>query len=203
MSKPIPLEFGKYYHIYNRGTNRENIFIEQRNYAHFLKLYAKYIEPIADTYAYCLLRNHFHLLVPLKLVEERDPKGFQNPSGLNQDPSIFFSNFFNAYAKAINTAYHRTGSLFQHPFGRIEVKTDEYFSKLVTYIHQNPQKHGLIDDFREWQYSSYETIVSQQPTRLKRNDVLERFHDQINFEKAHQQIIPESRVAELVGDDVD
>ncbi|MBI5650247.1 MAG: transposase [Chloroflexi bacterium] len=158
MSKPISLEPGLYYHIYNRGTNRENIFIEQRNYAHFLKLYGKYIEPIADTYAYCLLRNHFHLLVRIKLIAERDPKGFENPSGLVQDPSIFFSNFFNAYAKSINLAYNRTGSLFQHPFGRIEIKTDEYFAKLVTYIHQNPQKHGLIDDFREWAYSSYNAM---------------------------------------------
>ena len=62
MSNPIPLEPGKYYHIYNRGNNRENIFKEDRNYAYFLKLYTFRVGPIADTYAYCLLRNHFHLL---------------------------------------------------------------------------------------------------------------------------------------------
>ncbi len=61
MSNPIPLEPGKYYHIYNRGNNRENIFKEDRNYAYFLKLYVFHVGPIADTYAYCLLRNHFHL----------------------------------------------------------------------------------------------------------------------------------------------
>jgi hypothetical protein len=52
--------------IYNRGNNGENLFREQRNYPYFLKLYAKHIEPIAETYAYCLLRNHFHLLVKIK-----------------------------------------------------------------------------------------------------------------------------------------
>jgi REP element-mobilizing transposase RayT len=58
------------YHIYNRGVNRENIFIEERNYAHFLTLYTKYIVPVADTFAYCLLRNHFHLLVRTRTEED-------------------------------------------------------------------------------------------------------------------------------------
>ena len=59
MPQPVPLERGKYYHIYNRGNNRENIFLQERNYAYFLKLYARHIEPVADTFAYCLMRNHF------------------------------------------------------------------------------------------------------------------------------------------------
>ena len=59
-----------YYHIYNRGNNRENLFVEERNYPYFLRLYAKHIEPIADTYAYCLLKNHFHLCVKIKTEEE-------------------------------------------------------------------------------------------------------------------------------------
>ena len=97
MSDPIPLHPGQYYHIYNRGNNRENVFREERNYPYFLKLYAKYIEPIAETYAYCLLRNHFHFLVRIK--DEKDLTGFENLSGLN--PSGLgqpFSNLFNAYA---------------------------------------------------------------------------------------------------------
>jgi len=72
MSKPTPLQYGRYYHIYNRGNNRENIFIDGRNYSHFLKLYTRYVEPVADTYAYCLLRNHFHFLVRIKTVEEQE-----------------------------------------------------------------------------------------------------------------------------------
>ena len=60
------LQPGVYYHIYNRGNNRENLFLENRNYPYFLTLYEKHIEPIADTYAYCLMRNHFHLLVKIK-----------------------------------------------------------------------------------------------------------------------------------------
>ncbi len=80
MTSPAPLQRGQVYHIYNRGNNREEIFIQERNYRHFLQLYAQYVEPVADTYAYCLLRNHFHFLVRINR-RGRDPKGFQKPLG--------------------------------------------------------------------------------------------------------------------------
>ena len=64
------IEFGRYYHIYNRGINSGNLFEENTNYEHFLKLYEKYINPIADTYAWCLMKNHFHFLVRIKSEEE-------------------------------------------------------------------------------------------------------------------------------------
>ena len=70
MTSPSPLLFDTCYHIYNRGTNGENIFIQERNYEHFLKLYEKHISPIADTFAYCMLRNHFHIAVRIKSKEE-------------------------------------------------------------------------------------------------------------------------------------
>ena len=100
-----PLVPGVVYHIYNRGNNGEDIFIEARNYDYFMKLYEKYITPVAETYAYCLLRNHFHLMVRIK-----DLPGFQNLAGLNAGLKPkpiyqYFSNFFNAYTKAINKTY--------------------------------------------------------------------------------------------------
>ncbi|MDA3893461.1 MAG: hypothetical protein PF517_17490 [Salinivirgaceae bacterium] len=65
-----PILHGKYYHIYNRGINSCNIFESTADYEHFLKLYDKYISSIAETYAWCLLKNHFHLLVRIKEVDE-------------------------------------------------------------------------------------------------------------------------------------
>ena len=65
-----PLQPGVFYHIYNRGNNGEDLFREERNYLYFLKLYEKYITPIADTYAYCLLKNHFHFFVRIKSEDE-------------------------------------------------------------------------------------------------------------------------------------
>ncbi len=66
MNQHHSLKPGAYYHIYNRGINGENIFKEERNYAYFLSKYTIYLNPILETYAYCLLKNHFHLLVKVK-----------------------------------------------------------------------------------------------------------------------------------------
>ena len=163
---PAPLQAGVIYHIYNRGVNSETIFREKRNYAYFINLYVRHIQPVADTYAFCLLPNHFHLLI--------EPK--KNLSGL-RTPSQAFSNVFNAYAKYINIAYQRTGPLFERPFKRIPVKDSPYFLRLLVYIYQNPQLHGLIDDFRDWPYSSYDVLSGNQPTFIRRDVIWKWFGD--------------------------
>ncbi|MFZ1081030.1 MAG: hypothetical protein WAO19_03805 [Candidatus Kryptoniota bacterium] len=188
-----PLLSGLYYHIYNRGNNRENLFLENRNYHYFLSLYAKHIGGIADTYAYCLLRNHFHLLVRIKTEEEFkltsqvfETCEVSNGTKKNKfDPSQNFSNLFNAYAKAINKGYGRTGSLFEERFGRIPVTSDSYFTTLIFYIHYNPQKHGFVGDFRDWQWSSYHALVGNSQTKLKRDEVLDLFSGIKAFEEFH------------------
>jgi putative transposase len=165
-SDPAPLQSGIIYHIYNRGVNSEAIFREKRNYVYFINLYARHIQSVADTYAFCLLPNHFHLLI--------EPK--ENRSGL-RTPSQAFSNLFNAYAKSINIAYQRTGPVFERPFKRILVKDSPYFLRLLVYIHQNPQRHGLIDDFRDWPYSSYGVLTGNQPTFIRRDVIQEWYGD--------------------------
>jgi REP element-mobilizing transposase RayT len=112
MTNPIPLEWGRYYHIHNRGHNRENLFVEERNYHHFLRLYPAHVEPFANAFAYCLLPNHFHFLVKME-----DVAGLEDLPRLKK-PSQYFSNLFNACAKAFNKAYNRRGALFEGPFGR-------------------------------------------------------------------------------------
>ena len=158
--------------------------------------------PVADTLAYCLLRNHFHLLVYIKSEEEIAQNKPPNGKGILQ-PSQQFSNLFNAYAKAINQAYGRTGSLFQHPFGRIPVSTQAHFTRLITYIHQNPQKHGFVSDFRDWDYSSYHAHLSGKTTHLKRSDVLGWFGGQQHFEEAHRATVNDGEIICLAPEDFD
>ncbi len=67
--KKLLIEERKYYHIYNRGNNGDNIFYSNENY-YYLKLYDKYIEPLADTFAWVLLKKHFHILVYIKKIDE-------------------------------------------------------------------------------------------------------------------------------------
>ena len=192
MSRPEPLHFGSYYHIYNRGNNGESIFREQRNYRYFLTLYAKYIEPVAETYAYCLLNNHFHLLVRIR--EAEDWQSYP-------DPSRAFASLFSTYTKAFNKAFQRTGSLFEKPFKRKVVDNDRYFTYLVAYIHRNPERHGFVDDFQDWPYTSYGAILSKKPTRVRRKAVLEWFSSPTEFVDAHQAAINETLIQPLIEDD--
>ena len=66
----LPLESESYYHIYNRGNNKDLIFFQDRNYYFFWKRYRQYLDSFIDTYAYCLLPNHFHLLIRVKEINE-------------------------------------------------------------------------------------------------------------------------------------
>lgn len=185
-----PLTFGCYYHIYNRGNNSAPIFFETENYYHFLRLYAKYIHPIADTYAWCLLKNHFHFLIKVKEVNEIDVTKFtysKHDKPKLIDASRQFSHLFNAYTQSINKRYQRTGSLFESRFERKLVDSERYFNNLVYYIHHNPVHHGLTKSPLLYPWSSYGTIISEQPTLLNRQAVLEAYGSKAAFVAYHEQ----------------
>jgi hypothetical protein len=237
MTSPSPLLYNTYYHIYNRGVNGENIFIEERNYDLFLKLYEKHLSAVTDLFAYCMLRNHFHVNLRVKSEEEilETKRTFEketiekktlrvspaigrlakqdnnaNPeSGQLRKPlgsgyvSDQFSNFFNAYAKTINKAYGRTGSLFQHPFGRVPITSDRQFWNVIAYIHQNPQKHKFVKDFRDWKYSSYGIILGDTKTSVNRSEVLRWFGNKEDYLELHKQWVSDAQSKWFAEDDYD
>lgn len=182
-----PITFGTFFHIYNRGNNGENIFVQERNYAYFMELWWKHTYQVFETWAFCLLRNHFHVVGYVK-----DLSGLQNLTGLDKikPPSQYFSNFFNAYSRGVNIATERTGALFERPFKRIPVDSESYLMRLIVYIHQNPQKHKFEEDFRNWNYSSYHELVDNVPTRLQQEKALQLFGSREDFIRIHQEIQP-------------
>ncbi len=207
MTAQIPLIGGNYYHIYNRGNNGETIFRTEENYRYFMKLFAHHIEPVATTFAFCLLPNHFHFLNRIRTEEEQRSwllareggDGCQlSESWQPSPPSRAFKNLFIAYSLAFNIRFERTGSLFQKPFKRRLVDSDRYFAALVRYIHRNPQKHGLSSDFREWQWSSYGMILEERPTRLLRDDVLAWFGGRTPFIALHETDSDERSIADYI-----
>ncbi|MBN2347606.1 MAG: hypothetical protein JXJ22_02145 [Bacteroidales bacterium] len=207
MQTTIPLLPEKYYHIYNRGNNSETIFKEEKNYVYFLSLYSKYICPIVDTFVYCLLSNHFHFLIRIKKIEDiiitSQVLKTCEVSKVSKYLSQQFSNFFNAYTKAINKGYIRTGRLFQERFRKIEVNSDEYFKQLIRYIHFNPEKHGLINDFKQYRYSSYNILLTDKPTHLNRSELLNWFIDKEDFIKFHYTNQNNIRSEKIIGEDPD
>ena len=173
---------GKFYHIYNHAVGGRNLFREPDNYEYFLFLYDKYISPVADTYAWVLMPNHFHLLVRIK--EEKKgggcdgvastPDRVSNPVR-GKGPSLQFSKLFNSYAQAFNKWSGRSGSLFERPFKRKFIDHDQYLKNVVLYIHNNPVHHRFCSHPLEYSWSSYITCISGKPTRLKRDQVLQWF----------------------------
>ena len=179
MKQITPLENGKYYHIYNRGINSDILFRDSDNYNYFLKLYDTHIDPIAETFAWCLMKNHFHFLIRVKEVEEIK-------TAIKIQPSQSFSNLFNAYTKAFNKKYNRHGALFERPFRRKWVNYDRYFQNLIVYIHNNPVHHNICDHPLEYAWSSYLSCIADKPTKLNRQKVIETFNDVENFKYIHQ-----------------
>ena len=139
----------QYYHIYNHGNANDNLFRNDNNYSYFLNRYAYYLNPVADTYAYCLLPNHFHFVIQIKSekdligqMQNKDTKVEELVTNVLSDfTNQQFSNLFNAYSKAFNKTYSRSGKLFRLPFKRKELDNDAYLLKAIHYVHANAVHH--------------------------------------------------------------
>lgn len=166
------LKKDKYYHIYNRGINGTDIFTSDGNKEYFLQLYKKHLGEKVSTFAYCLLKNHYHLAIRI----DSDPK----------EVTQSFSNFFNAYAKAFNKAENRTGSLFEKHFKRIELESEKYLQQLILYIHRNPQEHFGISP-EEYQFSSFQEVKCERSNLVNRQEVLTLFGGKENFLVVHKK----------------
>jgi putative transposase len=102
-----------YYHLYNRGNNKDLIFFEPDNYTFFLNQFKKHVSPFCEVYAYCLMPNHFHFFIKVndEIPFERGIK-----------------NFFISYSKAINKKYNRVGSLYF----RVDIKYQKSLPRAIT-----------------------------------------------------------------------
>lgn len=208
MSIPIiPLIPEGTYHIYNRANADDLLFTSDENYLYFLKKYENYILPLADTFCYCLMSNHFHFLIRIKeqkiiedlfkeKLKEKNKyellQNFKNLKVIDKQHLISnyisqqWSHFLNGYTQAFNKKNHRRGSLFMRNFKRKLVDNEQYLKKLVHYIHYNPVEAGLVSKPENWTFSSYKTIISDKDTKLKREEVISWFDDLENFKYCHK-----------------
>jgi putative transposase len=238
----LPLLPDSYYHIFNRGNEKRRIYFEKDNYIYFLKKYAEYTSGYFDTYTYCLLDNHFHLLVKPKSRDEilaAALKDFEHVDSMffnryviawlrsigmvQQDLTVLktdytslkellnlmhlhpyqplpttnpyehpthlehldfktqlcsylvserFRRFMLSYAKSINKQQNRTGSLLQKPFRRKHIALQSDLKKVATYIHHNVIHHDYAHFFEAYPWSSYPTLISDQETRLAKDELL-------------------------------
>ncbi|MCR4317514.1 MAG: transposase [Planctomycetes bacterium] len=132
---------GCYYHVYNRGAYKNLIFRERDNYLFLLKRLKQYSDELdISVIAYCLMPNHYHLLLRQ-----------------NSESSIssLIQRLFNSYSKAYAAKYEISGGVFEGRFKSILVDREAYLLQLCRYIHANPRKDGLVADLQNWEFSNY------------------------------------------------
>jgi REP element-mobilizing transposase RayT len=140
-----------FYHVFNRGNNRQGIFPQKRNYTFFLSKLKSIVGEHSHIVAYCLMPNHFHVMLYL----DKASTGL----GIKSKPMLQvleqkLGTLQSSYTRAINNQENKTGSLFQTKVKIVELDMDQA-STCFHYIHQNPLKASLVNDFNEWKYSSY------------------------------------------------
>ncbi|OGN19364.1 MAG: hypothetical protein A3I32_01775 [Candidatus Yanofskybacteria bacterium RIFCSPLOWO2_02_FULL_45_10] len=205
MSRSIVFSQDEFYHLYNRGTEKRIIFSAKADYERFIallylcndtqnvhlndrpssnlaeRLLLERVSPLLNIGAYCLMPNHFHLI-----VQERGDNGI----------SRFMQKIITGYTMYFNKRYERTGALFQGEFKATHANQDEYLKYLISYIHLNPIKiidsqwkeEGIKDKKRaenfldQYLYSSYLDYCGKtRPERKVINkDVLPRYFSSVN-----------------------
>ncbi|MBC8508816.1 MAG: transposase [Chloroflexi bacterium] len=151
----IPLMSGEYYHLYNRGNNHGDVFLERDNYLYFLKLWQKYLPASeVEVISYCLMPNHYHFLLYLKTDEF----------------SKRIQPFLLAYTNAFNRKYNRIGALFQGRFKAKHISKNEYLLHLSRYIHLNPVRACIASSPEEWEFFSYQKFIGLRKGRLPNPD---------------------------------
>ena len=185
--REIEIQPGSYYHIYNRGVNKNTIFFEPENYRFFLRRMKSYLKPDeAEVIAYCLMPNHFHFIIcPL--------------AGKFSDA---FGQLCNSYAKALNRRYDRVGPLFQGRFQAKWIDKNEYLLHLSRYLQLNPVLGKLVQQAEEWEFSSYcDYIGLKRDEFLKPGIVLEQFSmsagDLKNQHNSYQAFVEEYREGDI------
>lgn len=185
-----------FYHIYNHANGDENLFREERNYYFFLSKVNIYLLPYMKIYAYCLMPNHFHLLVSIR-SQHAIAGMFEHSvvyTTLNETEQFEYlykkisksvSNLCSSYTQALNKVYGRKGSLFIPNFRSRLVEDDLSFCRLVYYIHYNPVRHGFVSGIGQWKHTSYHALRYDNMTMLEREYVMGLFGGRKGFEDYH------------------
>ena len=175
--RKIEFKAGHYYHIFNRGSNRELIFREADNYRFLLSRVKDYSSRFnISVITYCFMPNHYHFLLR------------QNGTELI---SAFVQRTFNSYTKAFNKTYQRTGTLFEGPFKSVHIDKDSQLIHLCRYIHRNPLEAGLVANLEDWPYSNYlEWIGKRAGTLCDANFVQDQFINSDDYERFVLDYVP-------------
>lgn len=155
-----------YYHIFNRGVEKRKIFLDEQDhnmFLYYLLIYLLPLDKVLDSYpklpirlhgknlsqevellSYCLMPNHFHLLLKQK-----------NKNSVSK----LLKQITNGYTLYFNTKYERVGGLFQGAFKAVSINTDEFLLHVARYVHLNPVVAGIVQDPKDYKWSSHRSYL--------------------------------------------
>ena len=193
MSQGVSLKPNAFYHIYLSGEYPHTLFSSGDDYQQFLHLYATHMTHVVETYAYCLLPNHFHFFVRVRTLREQ-VRGWLTAKQAAADfqpayPQDEFARLLTEF-----TALHL-------PLTITRLLHRQQFAYLIRYIHQNPTLHGNCDNFREWRWSSYKALLTDQPTRIPVHIVMRWFYSVEWFEELHWETQDMTQLGYLIVED--
>ena len=189
-------EYEEIYHIYNRSVENQNLFSNSLDYSFFLKKYLEYFGNYFKTYAYCLIPNHFHLLIRVKKQKEvtdficnektnASSDYVKGKNTINEFLEDQMRRFYSSYSLKYNNRHNRRGPLLAPRFKRIQVRTESKLMHLLCYIHHNPIHHNLVDTYEGWRYSSYCAYLKNVKSRVDTKEVLTWLHGLQEFGNLH------------------
>jgi putative transposase len=144
MERKEKIEDNQLYHIYNRGNNKQKIFLCHQDYMFFLKRLGEYSKRYSvNIFVYCLMPNHYHLIIS------------QNSGG---NLPQMMDTLATSVAKRFNLKYGHVGHLFQGPYKNKKIDSGVDFIEVARYIHINPVLAVLVENPRDWRYSNYAKI---------------------------------------------
>lgn len=189
---------GHIYHIFNQGNNRNTLFFEKSDYELFLRKLRIAFLPHSSILCWCLMPNHFHVLI---IVHDN----YQYDSDLNEGSKKLnplnkaIGSLLSSYSQRINRKYNRSGSLFRKrtkskPLNNDSGAHNEYLMNCFLYIHQNPLRAGLIENLEDWEYSSFMDYSGLRNGSLCNKELalelLGISNSAINFKEFSHQTIP-------------
>lgn len=149
-----------YYHLYNRGNNKQPIFKIEENYHYLEKLIGINSKRFQiAVIAYCLMPNHYHFL----LRQDGDTQ-----------ISRFIQSTFQSYTQAVNKAWGRTGKLFENSARAKIINEDSYLVHLCRDIYLNPVEADLVQSPANWQYSNYLQCINEKDGNIQDQDFINR-----------------------------
>lgn len=163
MARKIKFKNGEYYHIYNRGVDKRQIFTNNNDYIRFINSINRFNQDLVSFTAYNLVENHFHF--KLKQLSDYGISKFMHKLGTGY--TIYF-----------NKKYDRSGSLFENVFKATHIDSESYLIWLSGYIHNNTKKHDIAEN-EDWIWSSYSQYLynnsGEHLVRVDKDIVLSNF----------------------------